>query len=687
MVLRNSLVTLILLSLVCLGVHAVDALAAESDSVDILVRVCDDPDEDGFCTPDDNCPDTYNPGQEDFDGDGLGDACDPDDDNDGYPDTLEEAMGTDAFDARNQPAAASLSLLPDHTLLKVGGFSALAVVGTFKPPADVLIEYDMTCLVEYSTETRKVVSVDNCGVVLGQSEGTTLVWAEQVRGHQTTATSNFVEAAVDGSPPYVDLFETHPYDGQGMNEDTNGNGILDPGEDLDGDGILDVDQGPTPRVPTDTGIVIRVVDDPVDSNIGVDAASIQMIINDVEVPITVREIDFGDPHETDIAYRNLDGFEFDEVVIVELSLTDVAGNPMYFWQSFQVESEAEYQWAIEHAPVQTITDLGDGTYELSVTPIPDSVDDELLEGAKIVYNLAEPVEPRFGPVDELPTLDIAEPVGVPMNLEPANVFDNPVTLTVPLPGIELYDTNGDNSPDAGLEDYQIYQYTAEPTVLWRNILDVSGWYVEDTRFDNYETVPPTIELQVNHFSGVQAGYECLAPFAGFSWTPVQAETGEEVRFQDESLGTVTRWTWNFGDGFRSNKQNPTHTYRDPGTYSVSLTISGPCGAHTKENYIVVCDQIHLLDPPNRSKLTAPPMFTWSPGCDNRFQVQISQSRKFDILEFASAILSSPFLDMDPGAWENLPADTRLYWRVQGWDQDWPERVHSSAEVWVLEKVQ
>ena len=56
-----------------------------------------DSDIDGIPDASDNCPDFFNPGQQDNDSDGLGDVCDPDDDNDGLTDLTEISLGSDPF--------------------------------------------------------------------------------------------------------------------------------------------------------------------------------------------------------------------------------------------------------------------------------------------------------------------------------------------------------------------------------------------------------------------------------------------------------------------------------------------------------------------------------------------------------------------------------------------------------------
>ncbi|MBA7612586.1 hypothetical protein ES703_19822 [subsurface metagenome] len=92
------------------------------------------------------------------------------------------------------------------------------------------------------------------------------------------------------------------------------------------------------------------------------------------------------------------------------------------------------------------------------------------------------------------------------------------------------------------------------------------------------------ETKVNYITV----HESLA--ADFSANPTQGDPPLTVDFTDLSTGTISGWEWDFGDGDTSTAQNPTHTYNDAGTYTVSLTITGPCAntdTETKVNYIRV----------------------------------------------------------------------------------------------------
>lgn len=72
--------------------------------------------------------------------------------------------------------------------------------------------------------------------------------------------------------------------------------------------------------------------------------------------------------------------------------------------------------------------------------------------------------------------------------------------------------------------------------------------------------------------------EVSAPVADFM--VIDACTGDDVQFMDAStiaIGTITGWSWTFGDGNGSSLQNPTHAYATANTYDVTLTVSaGSC---------------------------------------------------------------------------------------------------------------
>ena len=82
-----------------------------------------------------------------------------------------------------------------------------------------------------------------------------------------------------------------------------------------------------------------------------------------------------------------------------------------------------------------------------------------------------------------------------------------------------------------------------------------------------------------------------APVADFSGTPTSGTSPLTVAYSDASTGAASSWAWTFGDGGTSALQNPSHVYLDAGTYSVSLTATGPGGSDTmtRAGYITVAE--------------------------------------------------------------------------------------------------
>jgi len=85
----------------------------------------------------------------------------------------------------------------------------------------------------------------------------------------------------------------------------------------------------------------------------------------------------------------------------------------------------------------------------------------------------------------------------------------------------------------------------------------------------------------------------LPPIANFHASPLIVEPREAVQFTDDSTRDPTTWGWVFGDGSVSTLQNPTHSYANPGLYSVYLTVANSAGSSTKSRY----NYIHVGEKP------------------------------------------------------------------------------------------
>ena len=95
------------------------------------------------------------------------------------------------------------------------------------------------------------------------------------------------------------------------------------------------------------------------------------------------------------------------------------------------------------------------------------------------------------------------------------------------------------------------------------------------------------------------------PSSGFTWSPALPAVGTTVAFSEEGsagTGSITGYSWNFGDGTGSNAANPSHSYSASGNYTATLTVTQTGGATaTAQHTIAVAgtpDADFTWTPPN-----------------------------------------------------------------------------------------
>jgi PKD repeat protein len=130
-------------------------------------------------------------------------------------------------------------------------------------------------------------------------------------------------------------------------------------------------------------------------------------------------------------------------------------------------------------------------------------------------------------------------------------------------------------------------------------IDTWKWSFGDTTTSNAQSPAHTYDapgtytasLTVSGLGGTDTKSQQIvvnAPaVASFTANPTAGVAPLGVTFTDTSTGAIDTWQWSFGDNATSNAHSPQHTYDMAGTYTASLTVSGPGGTDSVSHQIVV----------------------------------------------------------------------------------------------------
>jgi len=216
------------------------------------------------------------------------------------------------------------------------------------------------------------------------------------------------------------------------------------------------------------------------------------------------------------------------------------------------EPVTQYQW-----------DFGDGQFSNLPQPV------HTFDSG--VYDIRLIIRTETGCTDT-----VSYPVWVRAGIKPiAGFYANPRRVCARLP-VSFTDTSSGNPTrwlwdfgDGGTSTSQNPEHVYSDTGYFTVQLIVWNNGCPDTvRFENYIYIDPPIAIFSHAF-------DCGSPFT--------------YRFTDASIG-ADEWLWNFGDGLQSTEVNPVHTYSNPGSYRVTLTVRNHrtgCDYETSHDIVVV----------------------------------------------------------------------------------------------------
>jgi gliding motility-associated-like protein len=136
------------------------------------------------------------------------------------------------------------------------------------------------------------------------------------------------------------------------------------------------------------------------------------------------------------------------------------------------------------------------------------------------------------------------------------------------------------------------------TYFWQFGLNGASSTLENPTFNYSDAGPYTVQLKATSAKGCTDSLAKLLTtiypqvMANWTATPPEVCIGDPIQFKDVSNplnNVITGWSWNFGDGTRSDQQNPTHLYTKTGTYLINMyyTTAVGCNSDTLKKEVIV----------------------------------------------------------------------------------------------------
>ncbi|ETR74077.1 MAG: hypothetical protein OMM_00466 [Candidatus Magnetoglobus multicellularis str. Araruama] len=281
----------------------------------------------------------------------------------------------------------------------------------------------------------------------------------------------------------------------------------------------------------------------------------------------------------------------DDILTATLTATDPENNDITF--IFQSDTTTQGTFELN-------ADTGDFTY----TPPKDfNGTDTIVIAAKDTWMTSSDVSIpiTIHPVNDPPTADAGTDYQVTERLEiildgsgSSDIDNDELTYLWTVPDIPNLSITNENQAQATLK--APYVETAGQTIT------VTLTVTDPDQATNMTTTT----VQIDNMA---------LPEVSFTANPYSGMVPLNVSFFDQSNGMPEEWFWDFGDNMTSNKQNPSHVYKSPGTYTVQLTVQGPGGENsfTKNQFITVGSQPLSVDfSVNKKQGTVPHTVQFNP---------------------------------------------------------------------------